>query len=116
MTFRRWFLAGLFWVVFATGAGALGWRLGGIFGAILQVVGFGSAALFLVHLLKAARWQFKAARMMVTDPEGFAALKQEYEDADPQARAAQLAAGLERAPCDGAGDAAGDERREAVID
>jgi hypothetical protein len=85
MTFRRWFLTGLFWVVLGVGTGALGWRLGGLLGSILQVLGFGSAALFLVHLLKAARWQFKAARMMARDPEGFAALKQEYEDAASRA-------------------------------
>ena len=51
MTLRRWFLTGLFWVVLGAGTGALGWRLGGVFGTILQVLGFGSAALFLVHLL-----------------------------------------------------------------
>jgi uncharacterized membrane protein YccF (DUF307 family) len=87
MTFRRWFLTGLFWVVLGAGAGALGWWLGGIIGAILQVLGFGSAALFLVHLLKTTFWHFTAYRRMSQDPEGFAALKQDYEDAVRRAAA-----------------------------
>ena len=81
MTFRRWFLQGLFWVVLAAGIGALGWWLGGILGAILQVLGFGSAALFLVHLLKTTLWHFRACRMMSLDPAGSAELRQQHEDA-----------------------------------
>ena len=82
--FGRKFLSGLPWIVIGVAVGIWGSRIEGIFGWILSIVGFGWAILGALHLYRVTSYTIKGMRMMEEDPEEWARLKQDYEDAVEQ--------------------------------
>ncbi len=85
--FGHVFISGTIWIAIAAGIGVLGsWMTGldGVWcvvGWLLAMVGWGFAVMSAVHLWRITSLQIKGMRMVRDDPEGFARLSQQYDEA-----------------------------------
>lgn len=74
-------ISGIAWILICVLVAILGGRLGGALGTVLSWVGWLFAALAAWHLIRMTSLQIRGMRMAQQDPEGFARLREEYEDA-----------------------------------
>ncbi len=79
--FGHKFLSGLAWTAIGVAVGIWGSTIGGIFGWILSLAGFGCAVLCALRLYRITSYTIKAQRMMRDNPEQWARMKRNYEDA-----------------------------------
>ena len=79
--FGHKFLSGLAWTAIGVAVGIWGSTIGGIFGWILSLAGFGWAVLCVLHLYRVTSYTIKAKRIMKQNPEEWDRMKRDYEDA-----------------------------------
>lgn len=79
--FGHTFIAGLLWVLIFLLIAVFGRRIPGVVGTVVSYSALVLAGLFGWHLARITRLQWLGLRLMHQDPERFARLKQEYEQA-----------------------------------
>ena len=90
-SFGGMFLSGVIWIAIFLLAAFFGGRLGGFFGNVLLYGGSAMAGLAIWHLVRMTSLQVRSRRMAKADPEGYAQLRKDYEDAMQRAREREIA-------------------------